>query len=103
MNKTLFDFVADSNSESSLGASSDTYDEFLNSDAHIVEYLFTDQYYRNEGYAATLLLAMEEHCRQIVRCHYSFSNNLQWCTFMFQNLIALSNFSLRVNVLANVY
>ncbi|XP_067948108.1 uncharacterized protein [Watersipora subatra] len=44
-----------------------TENNFLTDDSHIVEYLFTDPYYRQEGYGSQLLHTME-------RCCYNVSN-----------------------------
>ena len=46
--------------------SSQQLEDFLDDGSHIIEYLFTDPYYRQCGYGGQLLEAMEDYCVSVV-------------------------------------
>lgn len=62
-------YVVDSSRES---ARSGPTDNFLDDSSHVIEYLFTDVYYRGSGFGNKILKAMELHCHQLVSASSSF-------------------------------
>ena len=61
---SIFTYAGSSIGEGSIlpAFSPEGHENILNDECHVIEYLFTDPYYRRSGYGKSVLTAMQDYC-----------------------------------------